>query len=61
MEGVSGQVPHKGSVNDTLAIMLNNIKSGMSYAGVSRLEDLKTNTTYVKVSSASLLESKDRL
>lgn len=61
VEGVAGTANKKGSVEETLSQMINNIKSGLSYAGADSISSLKKTATYIKVSSASLIESRDRL
>jgi len=58
VEGVAGKVPYRGSLSKTLDGIRGGISSGCSYSGVFHLEDLEYNSQYVRVSQASLGESK---
>lgn len=57
IEGVVGLVPSKGPVKKIVESFLEGIRSGLSYQGVSNLEDLKKNPEFVRISSAGLIES----
>jgi IMP dehydrogenase/GMP reductase len=61
VEGVSGFVSHKGPVEYSLNMLLNNIKSALSYSGSENLLDFRQNATYIEVSSMSNLESGNRV
>ena len=61
VEGISTTVPYKGSVRKTITDFANGIKSGCSYAGVSKLEDLKNEATYVRVSTLSNNETRKKV
>ncbi len=56
-EGIEGRVPYRGTIGDMIFQLVGGIKSGMGYAGVKNLEDLKTKTRFVKISSAGLREN----
>jgi len=58
IEGISTTVPFRGFVADTLNDFTNGIKSGCSYTGVDRLEDLSKEAIYVRVSTLSNNETK---
>jgi len=58
VEGVSALVPAKGSFSVVLQKMLEGIRSGCSYQGVSNLEDLRKNPEFVKITNSGLIESK---
>ena len=58
VEGLSTTVPYKGFVDETLNDFTNGIKSGCSYTGVDRLEDLSKEAIYVRVSTLSNNETK---
>lgn len=61
IEGVEGSVENKGSVEDTLNQMINNIKSGMSYCGASDLKIFRKTCKFIQVSPQSIKESATRL
>ncbi len=56
-EGVEGRVAYKGLVEDTVFQLVGGIRSGMGYCGCKDIETLKTESRFVKISSASLKES----
>ena len=60
VEGVSGFVSPKGPVEYSLNMLLNNVKSALSYSGSENLLDFRQNATYIEVSSMSSLESGHR-
>ncbi len=60
VEGVSGFVSPKGPVEYSLNMLLNNVKSALSYSGSENLLDFRQNSTYIEVSSMSSLESGHR-
>jgi IMP dehydrogenase len=56
-EGIEGRVPYKGSLAGTVHQLMGGLRSGMGYTGSSNIEELRTNTEFVKISSASFTES----
>lgn len=58
IEGVIGLVPYKGSIKNIVNKLIEGIKSGCSYQGVSNLEDLKLSPEFVVISNSGLTESK---
>jgi IMP dehydrogenase len=56
-EGIEGRVPYKGPVADVLYQMVGGLRSGMGYVGCATVEELRTRTEFVRVSSAGLRES----
>lgn len=56
-EGVEGRVPYKGPVSDTIFQMLGGIRSGMGYCGCHNLEELRTKSKFIRITSAGLKES----
>ena len=56
-EGVEGRVPYKGLLSDTIYQMLGGLRSGMGYCGCHNIEELKTNTRFVRITNAGLIES----
>jgi IMP dehydrogenase len=56
-EGIEGRVPYKGPVGDVLYQMIGGLRSGMGYVGSSDIDDLRTNTQFVRITTAGLRES----
>lgn len=56
-EGVEGRVPYRGSLADIVFQMLGGLRSGMGYSGMKDIESLRKNAKFVKITSASLIES----
>lgn len=56
-EGIEGRVPYKGSVSDTIYQMVGGLRAAMGYCGCKTIEDLKTKTTFIKMTEAGLKES----
>ena len=57
-EGISTTVPYKGSVSHIIEQVRGGLGSGCSYSGVNNLSELAKSAEYIKVSTASLNESK---
>ena len=56
-EGVEGRVPFRGPLCDTVYQLMGGLKSGMGYCGMKTIDDLRKNAQFVKITSASLVES----
>src|SRR2546428_505772 len=56
-EGIEGRVPYKGPVADVIFQMVGGLRSGMGYCGVCSVAALRTETEFVRVTSAGLRES----
>ena len=56
-EGIEGRVPFRGALSSTVHQMLGGVRAGMGYCGVTNIEELKENTSFVKISNAGLKES----
>ncbi len=56
-EGIEGRVPFKGSLASSVYQMVGGLRAGMGYCGVKTIEELKTKTSFVKITSAGLGES----
>ena len=56
-EGIEGMVPHKGSLHQMLPQMTGGLRSGMGLAGCASIEELRTASRFVRVTSAGLKES----
>ena len=56
-EGIEGRVPYRGPVSDVLFQMVGGLRSGMGYVGCATVEELRSRTEFVRISSAGLRES----
>ena len=56
-EGVEGRVPYRGSVADIIYQMKGGLRSGMGYCGKATIEALRTDSEFVRITNASLIES----
>jgi IMP dehydrogenase len=56
-EGIEGRVPYRGPVADVLFQMVGGLRSGMGYVGCGTIEELRTNTEFVRITAAGLRES----
>jgi IMP dehydrogenase len=55
-EGVEGRVPYKGELAPFLSQLVTGLKKGMGYCGTRTLAELRTATTFIRVSGAGLKE-----
>ena len=56
-EGVEGRVPFRGALADIVFQLCGGIRSGMGYVGQATIDDLRKNARFVRITSASLIES----
>lgn len=56
-EGVEGRVPYRGAVSETIYQMMGGLRSGMGYCGAHNIEQLRTDSKFVRITSAGLKES----
>ena len=56
-EGIEGRVPYKGPVADVLFQMVGGLRSGMGYCGAGDIASLRTDTEFVRITTAGLRES----
>lgn len=56
-EGVEGRVPFRGPLCDMVYQLMGGIRSGMGYCGMPTIDDLRQKAQFVKITSASLVES----
>ena len=56
-EGIEGRVPYRGPVSDVLYQMVGGLRSGMGYVGCGDIEHLRTDTEFVRITTAGLRES----
>jgi IMP dehydrogenase len=56
-EGIEGRVPYKGPVSRIIHQMMGGLRSAMGYTGSSDMEQMRTRTQFVKVTTAGMMES----
>ena len=56
-EGVEGRVPYKGAVGETIYQMMGGLRAGMGYCGCADIEELRTKSRFMQITSAGLKES----
>ncbi|MHB9093830.1 MAG: IMP dehydrogenase, partial [Eubacteriales bacterium] len=56
-EGIEGRVPYKGSLSETVYQLVGGLRAGMGYCGTKNISELKTLTSFIRITSAGLRES----
>ena len=56
-EGIEGRVPYKGPVADTVFQLVGGLRSGMGYCGVTSVEELREEATFLRITPGGLRES----
>lgn len=56
-EGIEGMVPYKGPVGDVVYQVVGGLRSAMGYCGTADLEAFRTQTRFIRITSAGLIES----
>ena len=56
-EGVEGQVPYKGPVEQVLHQLVGGLRAGMGYVGAATIADLQERARFVRISPAGMRES----
>jgi IMP dehydrogenase len=56
-EGIEGRVPYRGLLSDYVYQLVGGVRSGMGYCGVQTIEELRTEVTFCRVTSAGVVES----
>lgn len=60
-EGISGYVPARGPVAQTIKTLIGGIRSGFSYVGARNIQELRDNTVFQLISSATKHENNTRV
>jgi len=55
-EGIEGRVAYKGTLSSMVLQLVCGLRSGMGYCGVRTVQELQTQTRFIKVTEASLRE-----
>ncbi len=56
-EGIEGRVPYKGSVVSIIFQMVGGLRASMGYCGCATIDDMRTRTDFVEITSAGMRES----
>ncbi len=56
-EGIEGIVPYRGSVSEVIFQMVGGLRSAMGYCGCKTIDELRTNSRFIKITKAGLRES----
>ena len=56
-EGVEGRVPFKGALSSFVYQLVGGLRAGMGYCGTQNIEELRTKTRFIQVTSAGVRES----
>jgi IMP dehydrogenase len=56
-EGVEGRVPYKGPLADYVYQLVGGLRAGMGYCGTANIEELRTRSRFIQVTSAGIVES----
>ncbi|NHN35229.1 IMP dehydrogenase [Paenibacillus agricola] len=56
-EGIEGRVAYKGPLADTVFQLIGGLRSGMGYCGASTINELITETSFIRITGAGLRES----
>ncbi|MBN2468703.1 MAG: IMP dehydrogenase [Deltaproteobacteria bacterium] len=56
-EGIEGRVPYRGPISMTIYQLMGGLKSGMGYVGCKTIEELRTKSKFIQITSSGLQES----
>ena len=56
-EGIEGQVPYKGPVENVLHQLMGGVRAAMGYTGNATIADLQENARFLRITGAGLSES----
>jgi IMP dehydrogenase len=56
-EGIEGRVPYKGPMSAIVHQMMGGLRASMGYTGCQTVEELRTRTRFIKITSAGMRES----
>src|SRR5262245_39738143 len=56
-EGVEGRVPFKGELSSFVYQLVGGLRAGMGYCGTQTIEELRTDTCFIQISSAGVREN----
>lgn len=56
-EGIEGQVPYRGRLEDIIYQLVGGLRAGMGYVGAANMQELWEKATFVQITNAGLRES----
>lgn len=56
-EGIEGQVPYRGKLDDVIFQLIGGLRAGMGYVGAANLSELRQKAQFVRITNAGLRES----
>jgi len=56
-EGVEGRVPYKGHLSELVHQLVGGIRQGMGYCGTQTIQELRTESRFIRITGASMAES----
>lgn len=56
-EGIEGQVPYKGQLDDVIYQLIGGLRSGLGYVGAADLAELRQKANFLRITNAGLIES----
>ena len=56
-EGVEARIPYRGALSFTVHQLLGGLRAGMGYCGAASIDELRKNTSFIKITSSGLRES----
>jgi IMP dehydrogenase len=56
-EGIEGRVPYRGSLSQSIYQLIGGLRSGMGYCGCKTLDEMRTKTRFIKITTSGLRES----
>jgi len=56
-EGIEGRVPYKGKLGDAVFQMMGGLRASMGYCGARTIQEMKSKTRFIRITSAGLRES----
>ncbi len=56
-EGIEGRVPYKGEIYESIQQLMGGLRAGMGYCGTKNINELKTKSEFVRITSAGITES----
>ena len=56
-EGIEGRVPYKGSAVSIVFQMIGGLRASMGYCGCASIDEMRTKTEFVEITSAGMRES----
>jgi len=56
-EGIEGRVSYRGSVQLLIYQLVGGVRAGMGYCGVRTIDELRTQSRFIRITSAGLIES----